>query len=220
MARSVHEERLTYLSAQKLLSLERLARSVKRAQPPVAGSFLECGVALGGSGIVLAMAMDRPRPDEARRFDGYDVFGMIPPPTDADPPEVHERYRIIRSGESEGIGGDPYYGYEEDLLGKVTAAFKAHGVAVGERVRLHRGLFEDMLHPDGAVALAHIDCDWYEPVKLCIDRIWPCLTVGGYIAFDDYHDYGGCTQAVDEFVAATRDAKFERFTPHAVLTKT
>lgn len=212
VSRRVRDERLTYLSLDKLRVLERLAKAVDRDGVP--GSVIECGVALGGSAIVLASLLPQ------RRFDGYDVFGMIPPPGPADPPEVHERYRVIEEGRSSGIRGDAYYGYEDDLLGKVEAAFARHGVPVdGERIRLHEGLFEDTLRPDGPVALAHVDCDWHDPVRLCIERIWPQLPVGGHLVFDDYNDYGGCRRAVDAHVAATAGAELLSTWPNAVVRR-
>ncbi len=69
------------------------------------------------------------------------------------------------------------------------------------RVSLHKGLFEDTLHPAGPVAFAHIDCDWYEPVKLCLERLHPRLEPGALVAIDDYHDYAGARKATDEFLA-------------------
>ncbi|MBH8571518.1 hypothetical protein I8752_00450 [Nostocaceae cyanobacterium CENA369] len=54
---------------------------------------------------------------------------------------------------------------------------------------------------------AHIDCDWYEPVKFCLESIYPILSKGDYIALDDYYDYGGCKKAVNEFIAKHNDIK-------------
>ena len=192
-ARQVLTHNLTYLSLGKLRNIEWALAEVKRNGVP--GAFIETGVALGGSGIVIAKHLEADR-----TFHGYDVFEMIPPPGDADPPRVHERYQFITSGASEGLGGDTYYGYQDDLYDRVSASFESFGVPVdGERICLHRGLFEDTLHPTGPVALAHVDCDWYEPVKLSLERIFPHLQPGGYLISDDYFDYGGAAQAVDEF---------------------
>jgi asparagine synthase (glutamine-hydrolysing) len=211
--RSVIDERLTYLGPTGLLTLERCARDVIRDRVP--GDFLEAGVALGGSAVVLAGAMDGDR-----RFDGFDVFGMIPPPSEDDPPEVHERYQTISEGRSAGIRGDTYYGYIDDLYERVVTTFQRYGQPVdGERVSLHRGLFEDTLHPQRPVALAHVDCDWHEPVKLCLERIWPALSPGGVIVFDDYNTYGGCATAVDTFLAAQPAAELVQVDPTAVVRK-
>lgn len=212
-AERVVSANLTYLNQPKIALLESCLREVQRNR--VSGDFLEMGVALGGSGIIIASQMKR-----GRRFHGYDVFAMIPPPSKSDPPTVHERYRTIAEGRSEGIGGDVYYGYVDNLYDKVLGNFARFGQPVdGDRVQLHQGLFEDTLHPSGPVALAHIDCDWYEPVKLCIERIWPSLSRGGMMIFDDYADYGGCTRAVDKFAGAQPDAKLQTQDPSAVLLK-
>jgi hypothetical protein len=63
-----------------------------------------------------------------RRLQIYDVFGMIPPPTDQDTEDVHERYKTISEGKSTGIGGDKYYGYEENLYEIVLSNFRDFGI--------------------------------------------------------------------------------------------
>jgi O-methyltransferase len=213
IGRSVIDERLTYLGPTGLLTLERCARQARLERVP--GDFIEAGVALGGSAVALVAAMDGDR-----RFHGFDVFGMIPPPSDADPPEVHERYRTISEGRSTGIRGDTYYGYVDDLYDRVVATFERYGQPVdGQRVSLHAGLFEDTLHPQRPVALAHVDCDWHDPVKLCLERIWPALSPGGAMVFDDYNTYGGCATAVDAFLASQPTAQLVQADPTAVVRK-
>lgn len=210
-SRSVLDRRLTYLPPQRLRSLERLVRTIDEER--IDGAVVECGVALGGSAIVLAAL-------SGRQFDGYDVFGEMPAPGPNDPPSVHARFAEVREGRSAGLGGDVYYGYRDDLLAFVSAEFAHAGVPVdGERVRLHVGLFDDTLHPDGPVALAHIDCDRYDPVALCLPRLWSALTPGGFIAIDDYTGRGGCRAAVDEFLAAHPDASLVTTRPHGILRK-
>src|SRR6266852_1157120 len=110
LARAVSRARLTYLSAVKLRNLERCLRQIEDGDIP--GDCLEFGVALGGSAILIAAQMG-----PHRQFTGYDLFGVIPPPSERDDERAHERYRVIASGNSPGIGRDRYYGYEPDLLG-------------------------------------------------------------------------------------------------------
>lgn len=212
IARRVKRERLTYLSWEKLAGLEWCAREIERRG--VRGDVVEAGVALGGSAIVLATHLT-----PARALDGYDVFGMIPPPTERDAADAHERFRAIAAGESRGIGGDRYYGYVDDLYDRVVAAFAAHGVPPGDRVRLHRGLFEDTLRPAGPLALVHIDSDWYDPVRLCLERTYPRLSPGGFLVLDDYHDYAGCRAATDEFLAAHDDLRPVRDRGNLVVSR-
>ncbi len=138
---------------------------------------------------------------------------MIPPPTsNKDDTRSKQRYETIASGGSSGIDGDDYYGYRQDLYGDVCRSLARHGLAVnGTTIRLHKGLFEDTIPvtPLGVVSLAHIDCDWYDPVVYCLAAIADRISPGGVIVIDDYHDYAGCRTAIDEFVASRPDFRFE-----------
>lgn len=69
-ARAVRHERLTYLSPRKLRRLETALGQVLRRNVP--GDIAEFGIALGGSGIILAEQAMR----HGRRFHGFDVFGI------------------------------------------------------------------------------------------------------------------------------------------------
>lgn len=201
LSRSVKRQKLTYLSDTKLLRLEQALRQAATAN----GAFAEFGVALGGSAIMIANAAAAAH----QRFFGFDVFGLIPPPTsDKDDAKSKDRYEMIASGQATGIGGDLYYGYRDDLYNHVINAFHNNGLAVdGRSISLVKGLFENTLPTTdtGRVAFCHIDCDWYNPVKFCLDQIAPRLAPSGLILLDDYHDYGGCAQATNEFLNANPD---------------
>ena len=215
VARSVLRSGLTYLSPQRLRALERQVKRLDREG--VRGDFIECGVALGGSAILLAALLS-----SQRRFHGYDVFEMIPPPGPKDESDAHNRYDVIKSGTSSGIGGKQYYGYVNNLYDVVVGNFHKHGLVVDDdRIRLHRGLFGDTLRfsPGSQIALAHIDCDWYEPVQLCLERIYPHLSVGGVMILDDYNAWRGCRKAADAFLADKRDLKVVTTKPNAVILR-
>ena len=191
---AVIADQLTYLDADALTDLYETALAAEAAALP--GMIVEAGCALGGSAIVLAAAKSPERPMRV-----FDVFGMIPPPSDADDQDVHERYEVIRSGQSEGLGGDRYYGYEENLLAKVAENFETHGVSLqAHRVELVQGLFEDTMNFDEAVCIAHVDGDWYESVATCLERIHPVLVPGGVMIIDDYFAWSGARKAVDDFL--------------------
>ena len=194
LIRRIRGRKLTYLSERKLASLARTCREIEEKR--LAGVFVEAGIALGGSTILLASLKQDARPLRA-----HDVFDMIPPPTADDPPEVHARYRVISGGTSQGIDGDPYYGYRDDLYELVQANLRDFGVDLArQQVELVRGLVQDTLAVMEPVALAHIDVDWYEPVRVCLERIFPWLVPGGCIVLDDYHDWGGCRRATDDYL--------------------
>lgn len=193
IVRSVRAEALTYLDDAALSDLFETIDVMEKSRRK--GILIEAGCALGGSAIVIAAAKS-----EARPFYVYDVFGMIPPPSGKDGADVHKRYNVIRNGRSTGIGGNKYYGYQENLLEKVTENFRRHGMPVEKNnVHLVSGRFQDTLRVDEPVALAHIDCDWYESVLICLRRIEPYLVQGSVLVIDDYDAWSGCRKAVDEY---------------------
>ena len=214
LARAVRRRNLTYLPPAKLRALERDLKRVRAAK--VAGDFLEFGVALGGSAILIASYAG------AAAFHGFDVFAMIPPPGPEDDARSHARFAEISAGRSRGIGGEAYYGYIDNLYERVCRTFEEFGAPVdGRRIQLHRGRFEETLDPDatGPVAFAHIDCDWHAPVRHCLRAIAPRVQPGGRIVLDDYMDYSGCRTAVDEFLAAAPQFRLLRHAPNAALER-
>lgn len=192
---AIRAAHLSYCGPPKLESLAQAVVSSRLERVP--GDYIEAGVALGGSAILLG----RLKPRDAM-LSLYDVFSAIPAPGSKDGIDAHRRYEEICSGESPGIGGDKYYGYIDNLEDVVRDNLRRFGIdPAGADLRFVRGLFADTLHPHGPIAVAHIDCDWYESVRTCIDRILPHLSLGGIMVFDDYSSYSGCRRAVDERLA-------------------
>jgi len=79
---------------------------------------------------------------------------------------------------------------------------------VSEKISLVEGLFEETLYEklsDKKFSLVLVDCDLYDATKYCMEFVYPRLTKGGVIMFDDYDrvnrddPVGGETKAVDEF---------------------
>lgn len=185
--------KLTYLSKKALKLLVQYVKIVEYGN--LSGVIIETGCALGGSSILITKVKQK-----SRILKVYDSFGMMPEPTKNDGQDVHARYEVIKNGESKGIGNDLYYGYEPDLLDKVVNNFALFEIDIKEEsVDLIKGFYEETLNVSEPVALAHIDCDWYESVKLSLKQITPNLVNGGYLIIDDYYRYSGCTAAVDEY---------------------
>lgn len=189
------ERKLTYLTPKDLLELKDTVEGIENNKIP--GKFIEAGVALGGSAIFISLTKDQSRP-----FELYDVYDMIPAPSERDDKDVHDRYEVIASKKSKGIGGDEYYGYKENLIDVVKSNFIDMNCTPEENnVSFHKGLFEETMNfqSDDKIALAHIDCDWYDSVYVCLEKIWPILSSGGVLIIDDYYVYSGARKAIDEF---------------------
>lgn len=67
---------------------------------------------------------------------------------------------------------------------------------------IFQGMFPQTL-PDWRlmpiIGFAHIDCDQYESIKQCIQRLGPHMASGGMMYFDDYSHLEGARKAIDEF---------------------
>jgi len=147
----------------------------------IPGSLVECGTARGGSAALMALAAKQR--GVARTLWVFDTFEGLPPPTDADP-ELAKAY----TGSCRGSRDE------------VEALFDRLGV-LGQS-RLVKGLFQETL-PACAVdriAMLHIDGDWYESVKACLEHLYDRVTPGGVIQIDDYGHWEGARKAVDEFL--------------------
>jgi len=70
------------------------------------------------------------------------------------------------------------------------------------RVHIVKGWFEETFPSVTVkdVALLHIDADWYESVKLCLEKFYDSVCPGGFIVLDDYGHWEGCRRATDEFL--------------------
>ena len=149
------------------------------------------------------------------------MFGLIPAPSEKDEADAHERYQTIVSGQSSGLKGGKYYGYESDLRTKVADNFTAFGVPTGETAQLIAGDFRETFRaPPRPIDLMHIDCDWHESVVFCLDVAKEHLREGGYVLVDDYNDYKGCKAAVDTFLAGNKHSfSMVASSPQAILRR-
>jgi O-methyltransferase len=162
-----------------LKALDRRARELDRNGIP--GDFVECGVYRGGSAAVLGAALGRSR--LPRKLWLFDSFQGLPGPTEVDGPSA-----------------PPLAG---DLVGdqrSVWQLLRKVGTPM-DRVRIVPGWFHETLPGEtiDRVALLHIDADWYESVKLCLERFFDRVEAGGIIITDDYDCWPGAKFAVDEF---------------------
>jgi len=150
----------------------------------VEGDVVECGCARGGSAALMALSLRQS--GERRTLWLFDTFEGLPAPT-ADDPD----YEIAELFTGSCLG----------RLEEVRELFREQGVAQG--VRFVKGLFQDTI-PKSAIeriALLHIDGDWYESVKVCLEQLYDKVVPGGIIQFDDYGYWKGARKAVDEFLA-------------------
>jgi predicted O-methyltransferase YrrM len=84
-----------------------------------------------------------------------------------------------------------------------------------EFVTFVKGDFRETLRhiPCDSFSFAYVDCDSYEATRFVSDFIYPKLSAGGCIVFEDYghHSLLGARRAVDEFTTENRNNLFSFF---------
>lgn len=172
----------TMCSNPRLRSLYQGVRYV--LQENIDGDLVECGCARGGSAALIALTLRRY--GSRRQVWLFDTFEGLPAPTSQDPD-----YEIAKLITGEFVG----------TLQEVEALFQR--LEIAEDARFVRGLFQNTLPATDIpkIALLHIDGDWYESVKACLENLYDKVSPGGIIQFDDYGYWKGARKAIDEFLA-------------------
>lgn len=145
------------------------------------GEIWECGVFQGGSASHMHHRIRQRASAKVLRL--FDTFG-------GGMPVVGEHDMIARGR----------FAISNDVRQTIETYFSQD-----PNVTLHPGVIPETFHglENKRVALAHIDVDVFETYNECFDFIWPRLSVGGFLVFDDYGvgDCPGATLAVDAFVS-------------------
>ncbi|HZX14100.1 MAG TPA: TylF/MycF/NovP-related O-methyltransferase [Thermodesulfobacteriota bacterium] len=174
----------TQLSYPRLSNLYEKATYLERER--INGSFVECGVCDGGSAGIISSVT---RHNKNRHIWLFDSWEGLPEPTENDVSYIGEPGQ-------RGMA----LGYE----GKVKELLFRKLKLDDNKVHLVKGWFNDTVPPHkkdiGKIALLHLDCDWYESVKFCLEELYDNVVKDGFIFIDDYGHWKGCKKAVDEFI--------------------
>ncbi|MCH7951987.1 class I SAM-dependent methyltransferase [Patescibacteria group bacterium] len=172
----------TMIDIPRLKSLYRITKEVDSLK--LSGDIIECGVFCGGSAAVMAYATIDSSVE--RDIWLFDSFEGLPKPTKED---GQEALRQLREGWNKG-----------DII-KVKQIFEKKKIPK-KRIHIVKGWFQETFSSIDIprIAILHIDADWYESVKLCLNKFYDSVEPGGYIVIDDYCYWEGARIATDEFI--------------------
>ena len=144
------------------------------------GDIWECGVYKGGTAAMIAAILRDSRRTDKRLY-LFDTFeGM---------PETDSKKDLHHKG---------------DFSDTTAEAVRSY-VGADEFCILRQGFIPESFKglETAAIAFAHIDLDIYRSILDCLNFVWPRLTIGGFLVFDDYGfpTCPGARAAVDEFFA-------------------
>lgn len=185
----------TIVSVDRCRVLWKLAKQALQ----VPGEFWECGVYRGGTASLLAdVAQSSAVPPKFLRL--FDTFNGMPP---SDPEK--DRHQE----------GD----FADTSIDKVKMLLDGYA----PYVEFHKGTLPETFVGTSAykIAFAHIDVDIYKSVMDCCQWIFPGLSHGGFMIFDDYGfpTTPGCREAVDTYFRKLPYMPFVLETGQAIVFK-
>ena len=162
----------------------------------VPGDFWECGVFRGGTASVLA---DVAQASPEKQVHLFDTFAGLP------------EGQADRDFHLKGLYADT----SVDEVRKV--------VGHGDQVVFHAGLIPETFSglESKEIALAHIDVVLYDSIYDCCSFIYPRLSAGGFMIFDDYgfRSCPGARAAVDDYFEGKPERPLVLPTRQAVVIK-
>ena len=141
------------------------------------GDIWECGVYKGGTAAMMAAVLrDTKSPKNLYLFDTFE--GM---------PETDPQKDWHKQGE-----------FSDTSVESVSSYIGCDGLC-----KIRKGYIPDSFQglESALISFVHIDLDIYKSILNCLDFVWPRLSTGGFIIFDDYGfpTCPGARAAVDEF---------------------
>ena len=179
----------TQVSMNRQTNLYRLSQLIQKEQ--IEGDLVECGVLDGGTAALMAFATKT----SSRQIHLFDAWLGLP-----------------KTVEQDGEASKKWIGQVVGSPKRVIQVMNHLSIDMG-RVHFYHGWFEDTFPKTKIekIALLHVDCDFFEPTSLCIQKWYLSIVSGGYIQFDDYASFEGCTKAVDGFLQKNPELELQTF---------
>ena len=139
--------------------------------------------------------------DRTKTVYGFDNWTGFTEVTDKDGSNTEQTFK-----EEGGFSPEHFY---QELKSAIAIYDKDRFIPWKKRVDLVKGDIENSVaafleeNPGVRFSLVHFDCDLYKPTLAALQAIWPKVSKGGVVLFDEYaiKDWPGETRAVDEFFA-------------------
>jgi hypothetical protein len=153
----------------------------------------------GGVSIVARDIFSRLSPE--RNLYLYDTFAGMTQPTEAD---IDLIGRSANAWFSINKVSEEKNNWAYASLDHVKFNFQARKL-LSDQVHFIKGdVMTTLQNPDclpEKISVLRIDTDWYDSIKVCLEYLYPRLSVGGCILIDDYGHWQGAKKAVDEYFA-------------------
>lgn len=173
-------DRLTMCSPAKCEAFAEGCANSARKQVP--GDVVICGVWRGGLAIIAAAVLR----GTGRHLWLYDTFDGMTAPGEHDGDDAHALYaklgnRWCDASLPEVMGNLSAWGVQQETPVGIVAGDVAQTI--------------ERRHPE-RVAVAYLDTDFHDSTQAEIRALWPIMSAGGVMFFDDYDRWEGQRRAV------------------------
>ena len=184
-------------SPERLNALILATRYVSRYGIP--GDVVECGVWRGGSMQAVALTL-LAATENTRDLYLFDTYEGMPPPGEEDKRRDGASAADLLKTAHRGAGIWAVATLEDVRAGLEQIPYPT------ERIHFVKGLVQDTVPVQAPerIAILRLDTDWYASTRHELEHLFPLLQPGGILVIDDYGDWQGARQAVDEYFAACR----------------
>jgi len=157
----------------------------------VKGDILECGVFKGSGLMFWLKILSIYEPDSQKKVIGFDTFKFFAGALTEQESKSVEEY--LEEADLKEISKESIYNF-------------ARNAGLDQRVELIEGdislTARDYVsdNPNKSISLLHLDLDTYDGTKASLESLYPMVSSGGIIIFDEYgNPKWKETEAVDEF---------------------
>jgi O-methyltransferase len=160
----------------------------------VPGDIVECGVGEGTTFAMLAYLAGRHK----RCLRGFDSFAGFPKVSE------HDRsWRNPQPGE---------WKVDQSIPEKLLEVAGIHAEFPSLSITITTGSLEETLpkEPPYQIAFLHLDVDIYWSYRVSLEQLFPRVSIGGVVMFDEYREFStenlseekwpGATKAIDDYL--------------------
>ena len=171
------------------------------------GDVIELGTYKGGTTVIMARFLNRL--NSKKKIYTYDTFAGFP---------YSESGTSSTVKLSTGEIVNKMDLFKDVNLQHVLKKFKKFEIE--DRIKTFQGSFEKTLPElvNEKFSLGLVDCDIYESALVCLKYIWPRMTKGGIMVFDDYNTQKdwALKKAVDDFSSENNLTLYQDVMPYFI----
>ena len=166
----------------------------------IIGDFVECGVWRGGTGIIIKKLLQKYNNNEKKIYllDSYEGMENLEKSNTITEKDKLDQICSYILNDVEQYFGKKLIETNYDEVKNNLIYFDCFD----KNVILLKGWFNDQFPFDNinTISLLRLDCDYYYPTKICLEKLYKKVSKGGFIILDEYYlEFMGEKNAVDEF---------------------